>query len=89
MIHQGFVAICFHDESGGLVVAQAVKDIPQCNMIVKYDLNEYADQSALPDKQQTIMDSSVEDVDDDIVLNFKKFLVEEGKMTLLAMVPRT
>ena len=46
-------------------------------MIVKYDLKGYAEQSALPDKYQTLMDASVESVDGDIVLKFKKFLVEE------------
>ena len=45
-------------------------------MIVKYDLKGYAYQAALPDKQQTIVDDSVEAVDGDIVLKFKKFLVE-------------
>ena len=47
-------------------------------MIVKYDLKGYADQSVLTDKQQKLMDVSVEAVDSDIVLKLKKFLVEEG-----------
>ena len=43
-------------------------------MLVKYDLKGYDDQAALPDKQQTLMDASVEDVYGEIVLNFKKFV---------------
>ena len=73
----GFVALGFPDESGGMFGAQDIVGIPQYNMIVKYDLKGYAEQSALPDKYQTLMDASVESVDGDIVLKFKKFLVEE------------
>ena len=47
----GFVALGFPDESGVMVVDQAVIGIPQYNMIVNYDLNGHADQAALPDKQ--------------------------------------
>ena len=74
----GFLDLGFPDESGGMVVAQAVLVIPQYNMLVKYDLKVYADQEALPDEQQTLMDASVENVYGDIVLKLKKFLVEEG-----------
>ena len=74
----GFVALGFPDESGGMVGAQAVVGTPQYNMIVKYDLKGYADQAALLDEQQTLMDASVEAVDGDIVLKLRKFLVEEG-----------
>ena len=69
--------------------SKAVVVIPQYSMIFKYYLKGYADQSALPDEQQRIVDDYVEDVDGDIVLKFKKFLVEEGEMKLLSMVPRT
>ena len=44
-------------------------------MLVKYDLKGYADQTALPYKQQILMDASIEAVDGEIVLKFKKFLV--------------
>ena len=74
----GFVALAFPDELGGMVGAQAVLCIHWYNIIVKYDLNGYADQAALPEKHQTLTDASVEAVDGDIVLKFKKFLVEEG-----------
>ena len=43
-----FVNLGFPDESWGMVGYQAVVGIPQYNMIVKYDLNGYADQAALP-----------------------------------------
>ena len=66
------------DESGVMVEAQAVVGIPQYKMIVKYDLKVYADQVELPDEHQTLMDASIEAIDGDIVLKFKKFLVEEG-----------
>ena len=46
-------------------------------MIITYDLKGYADQAALPDEQQTLMDASVEAAYGDIVLKFKKFLVED------------
>ena len=68
---------------------QASFGIPRYTMSVKYDLNVYTEKSALPDEQQTLMDISVEAVDGDIVLEFKKFLVEEGEITLLSMVPIT
>ena len=45
-------------------------------MIVEYDLNGYSDQEALSDEQQTLPDASVEAADSDIVIKFKKFLVE-------------
>ena len=64
------------DESGGMVVDQAVVGIPQYNMIVKYDLKGYADQAALTDYHQKLMDASIEAVDGEIVLKFKKVLVE-------------
>ena len=40
-------------------------------MIVKYDLKGYSDQAALLEKQQTLIDASVESVDGDIALKFK------------------
>ena len=43
-----FVALAFPDELGGMVGAQAVLCIHWYNIIVKYDLNGYADQAALP-----------------------------------------
>ena len=58
-----------------LVVEQYIVNIPQYNMIVKYDLNLYYDQSALPDKQKTLMDASIESVYGDIVIKSKKLLV--------------
>ena len=61
--------------SGGMIGAQAVVGIPQYTMIVKYDLKVYANQAALQDDHKTIMDASVEAVDGDILLKFKKFLV--------------
>ena len=75
----GFVALDFPVESGSMVGAQSVVRIPQNNMIVKDDLKGYSDQAELPDKHQIIMDASIESVDGDIVLKFKKFLVEGGK----------
>ena len=47
-------------------------------MIVNYDPKGNYDQASLKDKQQTLMDASVEAVDGEIVLKLKKFLVEEG-----------
>ena len=44
----GFVALGLPDESGGMVVSQAVVSIPQYNIIVKYGLKGYADQEVLP-----------------------------------------
>ena len=58
-----------------MVGDQDVVGIPHYNMIVKYDLKGYSDQAALPDKHHTLMDASVGDVDGDIVLKFKNFLV--------------
>ena len=58
--------------------AQAAVGIPQYNMIIYYDLKGYTDQSALLYQHQIIVDASFDAVDGDIVLNFKKFLVEEG-----------
>ena len=72
----GPVSLAFLYESGGIFGAQYVVDIPQNNMILKYDLKGYADKEALPDINQTLMDASVETVDGDIVLKFKNFLVE-------------
>ena len=68
----------FLDESGGMVGAEASVVIPQYYIIVRYDLKGYSDQAALPEHHQTLMDASVEDVDCDIVIKFKKFLLEEG-----------
>ena len=73
-----FVFLGLPDESGGMVGSQDVVGIPKYNMIVKYDLMGYADQAALPNKLQTLMDASVETVYGYIVLKFKKLLVEEG-----------
>ena len=39
----GFVDLGLYDESRGMVGAQSIVGIPQYNMIVKYDLKEYAD----------------------------------------------
>ena len=71
----GFVALGLLDESGFMTGSHVVVGIPQCNVIVKYDLMGYADQVALRDEHKTLMDASVEAVDDDKVLKFKKFLV--------------
>ena len=57
-------------------------------MIFKYDLKGYAEQAALPDEHQTLMDSSVESVDVDIVLKFNKFLVEEGVNDIIVDGPQ-
>ena len=53
-------------------------------MIVMHDLKGYSDQAALPYKHQTLMDDSVEVVDGNIVLKFKKFLVEKGENEISA-----
>ena len=44
-----FGALGFPNDSGGLVEASAVVDIPQYRIIVKYYLKVYADQAVLPD----------------------------------------
>jgi len=82
------VALGIPGASGGMVGAQAILGIPQYNMTVKYDLIGYAAQAALPDVQQTLMDASVESVDGDIVLKFKKFLVEEGENDIIVDGPQ-
>ena len=61
-----------------MVGYQYIVGIPQYNIIVKYDLKVFSYQAALTDKQHTLVDASAEAVYGDIVLNFKKFLVEEG-----------
>ena len=66
-----------------MVGDQAVVGIPQYNMIVKYDLNGYAYQAALTDYQQTLMDDSVDAIDGEIVLKFKKFLVEDEENDII------
>ena len=45
----GFLALGFPDESGWMVGVHAIVVIPQYNIIVKYDLKGYSDQSVLPD----------------------------------------
>ena len=79
----GFVSLGFPDESGGVVGSQTIIGIPQYNMIVKYDLKGYSDQALLPDEQQTLMDASIEALDGVIVLNFKKFLLEEWENDII------
>ena len=66
-----------------MVGAQARVGIPQYNMIVKYDLKVYTDQAALDEEHQTLMDASVEAVDGDILLNFKRSLFEEGENDII------
>ena len=84
----GFVALVLPDKSGDMVRAQAVVTITQYNMIVKYDLKGYADQAALKAEQQTLMNASIEDINLDIVLNFKKILVEEGGNEIIVDSPQ-
>ena len=43
---------------------------------MKYELKGYTDQAALPYEQKTLMDAYVEAVDGNIVLKFKKFLIQ-------------
>ena len=57
-------------------------------MLVKYDLKGYADQAALLDEHQTLMDAPIEAVDSDKVLKFKKFLLEEGGNDIIADGPQ-
>ena len=78
----------FPDESGGMVGYQAIIGIPQYYMIVKYELKGYSDHAALMDKYQTLMDYYIEAVDGDIVIKFKKFLVEEGQNDIIADGPQ-
>ena len=75
----GFVALVFPDESGGVIGAQAVIGIPQYNIIFQYDLKGQAEKEALPYEHHALMDASVEAIDGDIVLKFKKFLLEQGQ----------
>ena len=79
----GFVTRGFPDKSEGMVGSQAVVGIPQYNMLVKYGLKGYADQAELTGKHQTIMDASVETLDGEILLKFKKLLVEEGENEII------
>ena len=83
----GFGKSVFPDDSVGMVVYQAAVVIPQYNMIAKYDLKGYADQGALPEEQQKLMDTSVEAVDGDIVLKFKNLLVQEGVTGIIVYGP--
>ena len=73
------MALGFSDESGGMVGAQAFVGIPQYNTTVKYKLNGYAEQAEMLDEQKTLMNDFVEAVYGDIVIKFKKSLVEEGR----------
>ena len=73
-----FVAIGFPEESVGMVGAQTSICIPQYNMIIKYDIKGYADQSELLEKKQTLIYASVEAVDGEIFLKLKNFLLDEG-----------
>ena len=84
----GFVPLGFPDESGGTVGAQVVVGIPKYNMIVNYGLKGYADQAALPYEHQALINYSVEAVDGDMVLKFKKFLVEDGENVILVDGPQ-
>ena len=88
MAKVGVVNLGFPDESGGMVGYQAVVCIPQYYTIVKYDLKGYSDQAALPDKQQILVDDSVEALNVDIVLKFKKLLVEEGGNDIISDGPQ-
>ena len=74
----GVVDLVFPNESGVMVGAQSVVCITQYNMIVNYDLKGYSNQAVLLDEHHTLMDDSVEDVYDYIVLKFKTFPVEDG-----------
>ena len=85
---EGFVELVFPDESGCIVGSQFVVGIPQYNMIVKYYLKGHADQAALTDEQQTLVDAYFEAVDGNIVLKFKKFLVEEGVNEIISNGPQ-
>ena len=62
--------LCFFDESGRMVGSWVVSGISQYYMIVKYELKGYGDQSALPNKHQTLIHASVEAVEGDIGLKF-------------------
>ena len=77
------MALGFLDESGGTIGAQTIVGIPQYNMIVNYYLKGYTDQAALPDKHQVLMYDYVEAIYGEIVLKFKKFLVEEGENEII------
>ena len=66
-----------------MVGDQSVVGITQYYMIIWYDLKVYDDQLALPDKQQTLMDDSVDAIDGEIVLKFKKFLVEDEENDII------
>ena len=57
-------------------------------MIVKNDIKGYSYQSALMEKNETLMDASVEAVDGYIVPKFKKFLVEEGGNEIIFYGPQ-
>ena len=57
-------------------------------MIVKYHFKGYADQAALPDEYQTLMNASIEAVDGDIVLKLNNFLLEEGGGYIIANGPQ-
>ena len=59
-----------------MVGDQSVVGITQYYMIIRYDLKVYDDQLALPDKQQTLMDDSVDAIYGDIVLKLNHFLVD-------------
>ena len=71
-----------------MVVAHSVVGIPQYNMIVKYELKGCAKQADLMEEQQTIVDTSIETLYGDIVLNFKKLLVEEWGNDIIVNGPQ-
>ena len=79
----GFLDLALPEESRGMVGDQAFIGITQYNMIFKYNLEGYSDQPALPDEQHTLMDDSVEAVYGEILIKFKKLLVEEGENDII------
>ena len=84
----GFAVIALPGESGGMAGSHTFVGIPQCNMIVKYDLKGYSDKAALTEEQNTLMYVYIEAVDGGIVLKFNKFLLEEVENEIIVDGPQ-
>jgi hypothetical protein len=82
---EAWAAIGFSNNGGFMSGSEAVIGLPDEGVVQKYFLNERTTSSVvpMPEEKQTLMDTSIEQVDGNTILRFTKILVEDGEIPIV------
>lgn len=82
---QAWVAIGFTNNGGLMVGSEAVIGLPDTGQVLKYNMNSKLNEGVvpMPDAQQTLIETSIEQDESLTIMRFTKILNEEGEIPIV------